>query len=421
MEYPPELEGDNPAIVDSNKTVLQLNIRTLAASAGAPTEKIKSLRVVIIGKGADASIPDTIECNRLIQINELVAQDYSYVMMWNSRPGNKDIFVVANEGSVDNNITTLLNGYAENKGANDFISVVNGYAFNPQYTVDATNSIYLPYTFSQQDIEPKTGVVNTINAWLVPVATKFIFNFTNNRPNGIKVNGISMKYANQSNYLLARPGEDELEKEYNGKTLSWVDWLAEVSKNSWSFPDFSPNEGFNNDVGWIVDYSVPNPGDAGIYTFIKDYEAGEIFTVDGATTTETDGVETVVPGKHSTRIYYLPESVNFERLGDLAATQPDPDDEEQGDQKPTEQIFYLSMLFEDTAPNASTPPVFQDIPIPNLKALFRNTYVIINVTMSEGDIELYAEIAPWNIKTANGWVNEGGAPSNNPFTIKKKW
>ena len=422
MEYPSDTDFDNSALVDSKKVVLQLNIRTLTGSAAAiPTEKIKSLRVVIIGKGANSTVPDTIECNRLLKIQDMIANDYSYILRWDSHPGNKDIFVIANEESVDDKLSALLNSYVENKGAGDFIGMVNGYSFNPQYTVDAKNSIYLPYTFSKVDIEPLAGVVNTINAWLVPVATKFIFNFTNNRPDGIKVNGISMKYANRSNFLLAHPGEGELEKQYNGNTLSWVDWLAEISKNSWLYPDYAGNEGYNDEVGWIIDYKLPNPADAGVYTFIRDYAEGEIFTVDGATTIVTDGVETHKPGKHSTQVYYLPESMNFDRLGENGSARPNPDGDGQENQKPSEQIFYLTMLFEDTAANPSTPPVFNDVAIPNLKALFRNTYVVINVTMSEGDIEVYAEIAQWNIKTANGWVNEGNAPSNNPFTIKKKW
>lgn len=422
FDYPPEMEGDGHATADGDKVVLQLNIRTLAASQQEnPTEKIKSLRVVIIGRGATAAEPDTIECNRLLQLPEMVAKDYSYIMMWNSTRGSKDIFVIANEESVDDNLSTLLNEYAEKKPANGFADLVNGYSFTPQYTTDDKNNIYLPYSFSREEIEPVAGAVNTVNAWLVPVATKFIFNFTNNRPNGIKVNGISMKYANRANYLIARPGEGELKKEYNGQTLSWTDWLAEISKNSWLYPEFAPNEGYNDEVGWIIDYALPNPGDSYVYTFIRAYAEDEIFTVSGATSKEIDGVETVIPGRHSTRIYYLPESVNFQRFGDDGTAQPNPDGDQTGSEEPTEQAFYLTLLFEETAENASTPPVFNDIAIPNLKALFRNTYVVINITMSEGDIELYAEIAEWNPKTANGWVNEGDTPPNNPFSIKKKW
>ena len=416
-EYPPELDDEGGGI-DRNNIVLQLNIKTLAASASDnPTEKIKSLRVVIIGKGEAENEPDTIECNRLIGMPVMAAKDYSYILMWNSRPGKKDIFVIANEASIDDVITDLLDGYDEKKPAGDFAEWINGYSFNPSYTVDANNNIYLPYSFSQEGIEPKAEVVNTINAWLIPVATKFIFNFTNNRTNGVNVNGISMAYANTSNYLLAKPGEGELEKELNGKTLGWVDWLAEVSKNSWAYPDYGDNEVYNGQVGWISDYSMPNsddPDDYYVYEFVEEGSA-DIFTVDGATKKVENGEETIIPGKHSTPVYYLPESANYERLGADAEAEQSPGAE--GEEK--EQRFYLTILFQDKGP--STAPDFTNVAIPNLKSLFRNTYVVINIKMSEGDIEVYGEIAPWNFKTANGWVNEAPAPNPNPFSIRRKW
>ena len=424
MEYAPNMEDTDYAEISSNNVTLLLNIKPLAASSSSsvvnPTEKIKTLRVIIIGKGENESLPDTIECNRLFDIPEPVAKDFSYIVRWNSNSGHKDIFVIANEGSVDDGLTTLLEGFEENELTNDFMARVNDYYFTPQYTADDKNNIFLPYTFSQQDIVPKAGVVNTVNAWLIPVATKFVFNFVNYRPAAMNVNEISMKYANKANYLLARPGPDELEKEYNGKMMGWADWLAEISNNSWLYPDFGPNEDYNDEVGWIVDYELPDPDDKAEYTFFNTNVAGEVFKVDAGTTTEKDGVETTDPGRRSTPVYYLPESANFELLGADQSGQTTPGGDGQ-DEEPAEQRFYLTMLFEDTAAAASTPPVFRDVAIPNLKALFRNTYVIINVTMSEGDIELYAEIADWNHKTANGWVNEGNAPSNNPFTIKKKW
>lgn len=413
FDYPPET-GDNDPAVDSNKVVLHVNIQPIAASAsGNPTEKIKSLRVVIIGRGTDDATTDTIECNRLLGIPTSLAKDFSYTLMWNSQPGEKDIFVIANEESVSKELTPLLDEYAEQEPAGNFKEFVNSYAFAPVYTPDEQNNIFLPYSYSYEGLVPKTGVVNTINAWLVPVATKFVFNFTNNRPNGINVNGISMKYANQSNYLLARPGEGELVKEYNGKPISWVDWLAEISKNSWAYPDFAGNENFNGEVGWIIDYELPHPEDAEIFTF---FEKGEVFTVRGATTTEVNGVETTTPGKYSTPVFYLPESANFNRLD---ANQGDSDGGES--EEGMEQRFFLTMLFEDPDVPNSKPPKFEDIAIPNLKALFRNTYVIIDVTMSEGDIELYAEIANWNVKTANGWVSDRQAPPRKSFKITKKW
>ena len=426
FEYPPEME-DNDAYIDSDRVVLQINLKPIAASEDEnqteevknPTEKVKSLRVVIIGKG-ETSATDTIECNRLIDVPEMVAANYSYTYMWNSKAGNKDIFVIANEGSVDSELTTLLGGYAENEPAGKFVEAVNAYSFSPTYTADEKNNIYLPYSFSLQNLAPKAGTVNTINAWLVPVATKFIFHFINERPDAINVNGISMKYANSKNYLFAHLGSDELEKELNGEPLSWVDWLAEISKNSWAHPDYSGNVGFNDEVGWIIDYKLPNPEDYHDYTFAQKDVPNELINVPAAETKIVDGVETIIGSRKSTKIFYIPESENFERLGADGTGQSSRDGDGQNGQEEPEHRFYLTMAFEDTATPPSTPPEFIDVAIPNLKALFRNTYVIVTIKMREGDIDVYAEIAPWNEKTANGWVSEGNAPSGNPFTVRKK-
>lgn len=415
FEYPDEPGGEGSPFVAKDKIVLQLNIQPLAASAGNnPGERIKSLRVVIIGEGETEEEPDTIECNRLLDMRDLSANDYSYILMWNSRPGKKDVYVLANEASVSPALTSQLNGFAEQKDAAGLIDKLKNYVFEPTYTVEAGNNIYLPYSYCYEGLEPQTGIVNTVNAWLIPVATKFIFNFINNRTDGVMVNGISMSYANKANYLLARPGSDELTKQYNGKSLYWVDWLAEISKNSWSYPGYADNEIFNGQVGWISDYSLPDISDFYVYNFVREGSA-DVFTVDGASKKEENGEEIITPGKHSTPVYYLPESANYVRLGADAEAEQTPGEEEEDE----EQRFYLTILFKDTGP--STAPIFENVAIPNLKALFRNTYVIINITMSEGDIEVYGEIAPWNLKTANGWVNEAPAPNPNPFSIRRKW
>ena len=425
FDYPSEIEDGGGSLTDKNRVVLQINVKSLTASdSERPTEKIKSLRVVIVGRG-EGETPDSIECNRLLDIPDVKAEGYSYIVMWSSKPGEKDIYVLGNEESMGDGLTDILDGYAEKTEAGDFATAIGEYTFSPEYTPDASGNIYLPYSYSYEGIQPKTGVVNTINAWLVPVATKFIFNFVNNRTYPVKVNGISMSYANRLSYLLARPGEDEIFKEYNKQQLYWVDWLAEISKNSWNYPGYAGNEEYNGTVGWISDYSVPDPDDREVFYFVKE-DSADIFEVPGATELEGDGADTGesdgnehVAGKYSTPVYYLPESVNYTPLGaDLTGQNAD-QDSGNGSGLLDEQRFYLTILLEDTG--GSTAPIFEDIAIPNLKALFRNTYVIINMTMSEGDIEVYAEIAPWNRKKANGWLNEGQAPSNNPFRIRKKW
>ena len=417
-DSPEGIEDGIDAPIDKNMVVLQLNIKSLAVSAtDNPVEKIKSLRVVIVGKG-DGETPESIECNTLINVPDMPAKEYSYIFRWNSKPGAKDIFVLANESSVSGQLTTQLNSYREKSGAGGFDDWLENYNFSPNYDVDTKNNVFLPYSYCYRGLTPKPGEVNTINAWLVPVAAKFIFNFINKRTNAVKVKGISMSYANVSNYLLAHLGKDEITKKYNGKSLYWVDWLAEISKNSWGSTSSGANDEYNKEVGWISEYYLPYPNDSQEYIFVRE-GSEDVFEVDGATKTEEEGVETVNPGKHTTPVYYLPESVNYRRPGEEVAGQNDETDTDVTDEL-KEQRFYLTLLMEDA--ETSTAPDFNNVAIPNLLALFRNTYVIIDFTMTEGEIDVYAEIAQWNYKRANGWLNEGTtAPPNNPFRIRKKW
>lgn len=419
------------------KVVMLFQVNTMASSStdeNGVSEKIKSLRIFVLNE-------DSIECNRLIQIDSNVdAVDFSYDFQWWTKPGVKQLIVIANEESVSElsyipvvtdepdleekaevlptplptNLTALLNLYSNASeypnhwNAKELKAVMNAIAFEPEYTVNDKKEIFLPYAVSYADIEVQKAEKKPMPIYLVPVATKFIFKFSNSRSYPVNINGISLAYTNASNYLLGQVGEDDYTKQYEGKDLYWVDWLAEVSKKSWGSQGFSENESFNESVGWIVDYSVPNPEECILTTFVGE-ELNNTFTIPKGTkiTGETEEDETIEPGTYSTSIFYIPESINKTRL----------DDGDENDDTDDGQRFYLTLKMEDTAPNVTTAPIFENVVIPNLKALFRNTYVIITINMSEGDMELYAEIASWNKKTAHGHVAEGDAPTNNPFKI----
>ena len=161
---------------------------------------------------------------------------------------------------------------------------------------------------------------------------------------------------------------------------------------------------------------MPKPGDADIFTFVEE-NSDDAFFIDAASeVTNDDGTTETVLGSHTTNIFYLPESINYKNptvsSGEEQAVDDNTDDEQT-------QTFYLTLKIEDPE-GGGTPPQFENLPIPNLNALFRNTFVVIEVTFVTGDIEIYAEIAPWNEKIANGWVSEGSAPGNNPFSLKRK-
>lgn len=412
----PDIE-DKDFSVDPNRTILFLDMRALNPSSNAsPQEKIKTVRVIITGEsvGEDESdSPDgtpvaseIVECNRLYEFPTANASDFSYTLTWSSDNGRKSVYVIANEVSISEKLTEKLNEYEEMSEVGDLLQWLNEYTFTPQYKADGDN-IYLPYTYSKTDFLPLSGQVNAVNCWLVPAATKFIFHFQNKRNADVRVNGISMAYVNAKSYLLPHIAEDAQYMEYGGESLYWPDWLAMVSQLSWNYPEFGENDGFNQLYGWITDYSVPVPSDSHIFDFISP-NGPDVFTVPAATETVTDDVKETVPGVYITGVYYLPESVNYNN-----PVEPEASNSTGTIENRDGQSYYLTILLEDTG--SGTAPKFENVLIPNLNALFRNTFVVIQMVMGQGDIEIFATIAPWNIKTANGWVSEGNAPGNNPF------
>lgn len=420
-KYPDGL-GDEGKI-DINTTILFLNVKALNPSTmTTPAEKIKSVRVIITGHPAgeadsegtvDGETPTAVvECNRLFEFPIVDAPNFSYTLTWSSNLGKKSVYVIANEESVDAGLTTALNRYKETESAGDLEQWLENYSFTPTYSTSG-NSIYLPYTYSKTDFEPVAGQVNPVNCWLAPVATKFVFYFENKRDDPVKINGISMAYADTESYMMPRIPEESQEMELNGEMLYWPDWLAAVSQLSWDHPESGENEWFNQQYGWITDYSVPPTSQSRVFTFIEE-DSSDTFYVPAATqVTADDGSIEKVPSSHTTPIFYLPESINYR--SPVEASTPETAD---AGSEPQEQTYYLTMKIENTG--TSQPPAFENMPIPNLKALFRNTFVVIQLIMGQGEIELYAEIAPWNRSISNGWVSEGNAPSNNPFSIKKK-
>lgn len=404
------------------KTMLLLNIRPLDSSAesSAPVEMIRSLRIIIINLGTQEQ-PGVIELNKVVSIPEITATGLQYSVNWPTVAGDKQIYAIANESSAGADVTETLDAFVENSDPSKFIDWANNYYFEPDYSkMQENGKIYLPYTSYYPSLTAKPGVENKVTAYLVPVATKFIFNFYNKRDYDVNVNGVTIKSFNTYNYLNAQVGQKDEYKKLGDLTYFWIPWLAEVSKLSHESAGFSDNLVFNNNTGWITDYSMPWENSSfgleeDIHQFIfvngsVTEGTGNAFSVDGVYIEGED--EPAEPGFHSIGPFYLPESKN------IVSRQTT--DEETGDTT-TEyyQEYYLTLDLEDTV-DGKTAPLFIDNPLPNLQALFRNSYVIINVTFEQGDIEVYAQINPWNVKEVNGWLTEGNAPSPNPFASRAR-
>lgn len=436
--------GDDDPDIDRSdgRVAMFFHIDMLASEqTQGVAEKVRSLRIIVFND-------ESIEYNTRIDITEKNqdAGSFMYDFRWLTEPGDKHIMVFANEESVKSieyvipsqdpddppeiipedyprNLTELLDMYEpDSEKTQELITIMNYVAFEPDFSTEES-AIYLPYS-TYYDIKAEKATSKWRPIYLVPVATKFIFKFENKRQNAVKVNGISLASVNRSTYLMGQP--DELTKMYGEKSYYWVDWLQRILEASGEidgFDEFDKNVSFNSQVGWIIDYKIPNPDDAAIYNFPGKDDSSVILTIEGAKKVsdpeddsdadpddENDSdngsdSDDIIPSYASTPVYYLPESRNYKNPELISENEEENDDEG--------QTYYLTLLLEDIG--TGTGPLFENVPIPNLKALFRNTYVIIKIEMSEGDIEVYGEIAKWNEKEIYGWVEEGEEPANNPF------
>ena len=118
--------------------------------------------------------------------------------------------------------------------------------------------------------------------------------------------------------------------------------------------------------------------------------------------TAEDGTETDVPSVVILGPYYRPESLRNE-----IKTETDGNNNDKEVIYP--HVYRLTLGLQD---QFGEGPEFEDVAIGHLHALFRNTNVYITVTMSSGDVEVYAEISGWNRYEAYGWVNDGNDDSS---------
>lgn len=402
----PDSDGGND---NKDKIFLVLNVSPVStrSSGASVTEKIQSLRIIILDTDRDS-----LEVNHYVDLNDensepLPVDYFTYNYTWPTEKGNKKIYLVANEESVNDlkfqplpgvtlpqgqpaaNLTGLLDTFKAGKGkTGDFINTMDAIYFQPVYQGNEDNEIFLPYV-SVYDIVAKEGIGNeTIcTTYLVPVATKFTFQFINSRTAPVNIDEITVSSAADLNFLFARVGTSDMYKDLITETsvqrqLYWVDWLAQISALSNQYSDYYPNINFNEEFGWISNFSLPTSHTINPMTFVNNSDAP--IPIPAA------GVED--PGELILGPFYVPESINTYTYTDRNNNQV------------TDTGYFLTLRLSDNS--VQQPPVFEDVMIDNLHSLFRNTSVIIIVKMSHGNVDIYAEISDWGRNYASGWVTE---------------
>lgn len=341
------------------ETTLCLDIepvgQTRTGSVGLPdNEKMKSVRVIVLH-------PDgTVEHNEFYSLGDAVER--KDILLRVASDETKQIFLFANEESVakvegvtggGQTLTVFFDSYPE--GTSGFADAVNRLYFAPDYSGGKP----IPMSSMYEIKVPEKGNVEE-TLYVVRVATKFTVNFMNWRGEEVTVNSLSIaKYADK-NFLMARVDDSEQNRQlFNGKT--WIDWLKKVSDASSENDDYSATE----TAGWLKDYELPIQANR-----TKTYTHGAV-TV-GVPTVDINNPDDSKPGvAKNAPVFYLPESKN-----------------PKANTTDGEQEYTLTINI-----NGRTEPFV--CTLPNLKALFRNTNVLVDITFYNS-MEIGVDVIPYS-------------------------
>ena len=341
-----------------SEAILYLNIEpvglTRAGTATLPdNEKMHSVRVIVLHENG------TVEHNKFYSLDG--AQVQRAILLKVTPDEKKKIYLFANEESVsavegvadvNSTLSAFFHTYVECMSG--FEDAVNGLYFAPDYSAGK------PITMSSMyEIDfPEKGNFDGV-FYVVRVATKFTVNFKNWRGEEVTVENFSIESHADKNFLMAHVNSypDTQNPETNQKYPTWIDWLKAVSDASNVDSDAATNR-----FGWLTDYELPEQSTATIYTH------GNV-TV-GKPTVDIDNPDNSKPGVASdVPVFYLPESKNLKAGA-------------------TEQEYILTIKIAGRA----EPFVCK---LDKLKALFRNTHLVVNITMYNSN-ESVVDVIPYS-------------------------
>lgn len=343
-----------------SEAILHLNVEPIGRTRAGTTaelpdkEKMRSVRIIVLHNDGK------VEHNRHFSLENALAE--KTILLKVTPNEKKKIFLFANEKSVSSvegvtvegenkTLTAFFNSYTE--GMSGFEDEVNELYFAPDYSVEEP----IPMS-SMYEIDFKEGRED-YKFYLVRVATKFTVNFFNWRGEEVTVENFSIESHADKNFLMAHVNSypDTQNPETNQKYPTWIDWLKAVSDASNVDSDAATEE-----FGWLTDYELPEQSTATIYTHGKVTVGKPTVDIDNPDNSKP-GVASVVP------VFYLPESKNLKAGA-------------------TEQKYTLRINIAGRA----EPFVCK---LDKLKALFRNTHLVVNITMYNSN-EIVVDVIPYS-------------------------
>ena len=342
-----------------SEATLYLNIEPVGLTrAGIATlpdnEKMHNVRVIVLHENG------TVEHNRYYALEG--SQVQKFILLKVTPNEKKKIYLFANEESVsamegvagvNSTLTAFFNNYTE--GMPGFEAAVSNLYFAPDYSGGKP----IPMSSMYEINFPEKGNFDG-TFYVIRVATKFMVNFMNWRGEEVIVENFTIANHADKNFLMAHVNDSEQNEElFNGKT--WIDWLKEVSEASSEDDDYATTEA----AGWLKDYELPEQADKE-----KTYTHGRV-TV-GLPTVDIDNPNNSKPGvAKNIPVFYLPES----KSPKAGATDG-------------EQEYTLTIKI-----NGRDEPFV--CKLPNLKALFRNTHVVVDITMYNSN-EIIVDVIPYS-------------------------
>lgn len=341
-----------------SEAILYLNIEpvglTRAGTATLPdNEKMHSVRVIVLHENG------TVEHNKFYSLDG--AQVQRAILLKVTPDEKKKIYLFANEESVsavegvadvNSTLSAFFHTYVE--GMSGFEDAVNGLYFAPDYSAGKP----IPMSSMYEIDFPEKGIFDGV-FYVVRVATKFTVNFKNWRGEEVTVENFTIASHADRNFLMAHVSSYPkiLNLETNQPYPTWIDWLKAVSDASNEDSDAATNR-----FGWLTDYRLPEQTTAKVYT----HEGLKI----GKPTVDIDYPDNSKPGVASdVPVFYLPESKNLKAGA-------------------TEQEYILTIKIAGRA----EPFVCK---LDKLKALFRNTHLVVNITMYNSN-EIVVDVIPYS-------------------------
>ena len=304
-----------------------------------PVEYMYTLRIVILHENG------TVEHNMYIDFGE-IPQTECYRIFKVTRNETKKIYLIANEESASTDLHEQLETLTT--GNTTFASIVDNFVFIPDYK----NPIPMSSVY---DVPVKAENLVEREFYLVRAATKFAFRFTNKRKSKVSIDAIHISDIAGATYLIPHKREP-LFMSFDDESLYWINWLKKVADESQQSPD---DVELADKRGWIQAYDIPSE------------TSHQEVTVNGPL--EVPSMTGDQPGKAVFPVFYLPES---KKLKAGSATYG-------------EQEYTLKLDMSENGKELSFTKTF-----PNLKALFRNTHVLVDITFTEKD-EVKVQVVPY--------------------------